>query len=178
MKLRYVFTILLILLFKTATAPVKDQGVIHDELLSWQENIRVTQLKARIDTADFSPELFLQALYLYVDHPEIVYRQAVVETGWFTSPVFKNLNNISGMHYADKRETTAIGWRWADYYNGRYHKMSKYAHWSHSVYDISVWQEYWKAQGHDLGDYYGFLRDLPYAAAKDYLTLVQSINLP
>ena len=91
MKLRYAITISLILLFKTSTAPVKDQGMVCDELLSWQQQVYTKNLKAKIDTADFSPELFLQALYLYVDHPEIVYRQAVVETGWFTSSVFKGL---------------------------------------------------------------------------------------
>ena len=136
MKFKHGFIIFLISLSSIATAPVKDASVVYDELLTWQENVRIENLKVKIDTSCFSPELFLQALYLYVDNPEIVYRQAVVETGWFTSPVFRNLNNIFGMHYAYTRETTAIGWRWADYYNGRHHKISKYTHWSDSVKDI------------------------------------------
>ncbi len=178
MNLKHVFIISLISLSSIATAPVKDAGMIYDELLTWQENVRIVNLRAKIDTADFTPELFLQALYLYVNNPEIVYRQAVIETGWFTSKVFRELNNISGMHYATTRETTAIGWRWADYYNGRYHKMSKYSHWSDSVRDIALWQQYWRSQGKDLEDYYGFLRDLPYAAATNYISLVKSIDLP
>ena len=174
---KYVFIILYILFFEAVSAPVKDRDMLYDELLLWQEQVDRKNLKAKIDTADFTKELFLQALYLYVENPEIVYNQAKIETGWFKSPIFRELNNAFGMHYPYSRETTAIGWRWGDYYNGSHQKMSEYTHWSESVKDISLWQQYWRSQGHDLGDYYGFLRDLPYATAPNYIRVLRSMEV-
>ena len=169
MKLKHAITILFILFFRPATAPIKDRGLVYDELLAYQESVYIENLKVKIDTSDFSPELFFEALYVYVDNPEIVYRQAVLETGWFTHPRFTVYNNSIGMKPAKSREHLQSGvWK----------GHATYTHWSNSIKDYALWQEYWKSKGYNMGDYYGFLRDLPYATADRYIETLKLIGLP
>ena len=80
------------------------------------------------------------------------------------------------MHYPYVRETTAIGWEWGDYYGGAHQKISKYKHWSDSVKDIALWQQYWKNRGKQMDDYYQFLEDLPYATATHYIKTLKSME--
>jgi hypothetical protein len=48
---------------------------------------------------EFTVELFRQALiYAEIRYPEIVYRQAVLETGNFTSEIFRYGKNCFGMN--------------------------------------------------------------------------------
>lgn len=42
-----------------------------------------------------------------VMYPDIAFAQSVLETGSFTSKLYKNQNNLFGMKVAKKRETTA-----------------------------------------------------------------------
>jgi len=164
--MKYVFIILLSLLtFNVAVAPVKTQGDIYDELLLWQDQYRTKQLKIKIDTSEFSQELFYQALVLYVDCPDIVLNQARLESGWFKSPLFRIHNNPFGMKYALRRPSTAS-------YKARIGRVRNYAgykHWSDAVKDVALWQQYWKNKGKDQQSYYQFLQDLPYATSKHYI---------
>ena len=171
------FLTLYILSAQICVAPTITKEQVYDQELQWQENHRVTQLKAKIDTADFTPELLYQALVLYVQDPDIVFNQSKLETGWFKSSIFLQLNNAFGMHYPLSRETTAIGWRWGDYYGGSHHKISKYNHWSDGVKDVALWQQYWKDKGKQMDDYYQFLNDLPYATAKRYIYTLKLMEI-
>lgn len=44
-----------------------------------------------------------------IQYPDIVFAQALIETGNFTSKLFMTQNNLFGMKMPRKRETTAIG---------------------------------------------------------------------
>lgn len=82
----------------------------------------------------FTPELFMQALIDdSIQHPEIVYTQAMIESGNFTSKLFRVGHNAMGMHLPTKRKTTAIG---------ICYKHARYRNWLDQVHDIKLWQEH------------------------------------
>ena len=167
------FLILNILFIQISVAPVITQEQVYDQRLQWQENHRVAQLKAKIDTSEFTPELLYQALVIYVQDPDIVFNQSKIESGWWTSPLFLKHNNPFGMKYAMKRETTST-------YRARIGKIKNYAgysHWSDAVKDVALWQQYWKVKGKEMDDYYKFLHDLPYATAKRYIPTLKSMEV-
>ena len=117
---------------------------------------------------EFTPELLRQALYFErILSPEIVFNQAVHETGYFTSELFWVANNCFGMRYPGRRETTAI----SEY---KYH--ARYKHWIDSVRDLKLWQAYWHSKGYDLTDYIAFLIDVAYATDKRYIELITNIS--
>jgi uncharacterized FlgJ-related protein len=67
-----------------------------------------------------------------VRYPDIAFAQALLESGYFKSPLFNRANNLFGMQMPTKRPTTATGIT-----NG----YSKYETWSHSVLDYKLLQE-------------------------------------
>lgn len=92
-------------------------------------------------------------VYYEVQYPEIVYAQAVLETGHFRSKVFKECNNLFGLYDSN------IG----DYY--------KFDHWSDSV---KAYKDYVQRK-YNSGDYFQFLIDLPYATDPEYVNKLKQI---
>jgi hypothetical protein len=114
----------------------------------------------------FSPDLLRQALiYENIEYPEIVFRQAELETGNFTSEIFCNANNLFGMKLARVRETTAIG-----EFNGH----ARYNNWIDSVKDYRLWQLYYINTGHDISDYLAFLLYVNYATDENYINKLKT----
>lgn len=66
-----------------------------------------------------------------VQHPEIVFAQAKLESANFTSPLFTKSNNMFGMQYPLFRPTTA---------KGRSGMYANYECWKHSIHDYIIWQ--------------------------------------
>ena len=85
-------------------------------------------------------------------HPEIVIAQARLETGNFTSQMYKTKHNLFGIKH-----------------NGRY---ARYARWQDSVTDYrkSISARY---KG---GDYYAFLKRIGYAADEKYITKLKQFR--
>lgn len=80
----------------------------------------------------FSKDNLKSYIYkLNIEHPEIVYAQAVIETGHFTSNLFKNHNNLFGMTISSNRITMS---------NNRYLFYKKFNHWTESVIDYAIYQ--------------------------------------
>ena len=80
----------------------------------------------------FTPEKLQRLLTkLNFVHSDIVYAQAVQETGRFTSTIFKENNNLFGMKVANQRCTTNQG-------VSRGH--AKYNTWTDSVIDYAMYQ--------------------------------------
>ncbi len=78
-----------------------------------------------------------------IKHPEIVFRQAIIESGHFTSGVFVENNNLFGMTHPRTRPTYSMK---------KNRGFAYYKDWTHSVKDYKVWQDkYYKG-----GDYYLF----------------------
>ena len=65
-------------------------------------------------------------------YPDIVLAQAKIETGNFTSVIFKENNNLFGMKVAKSRPTTAVG-------KSRNHAV--YQNWLASLADYKLWQD-------------------------------------
>lgn len=99
--------------------------------------------------------LLVEALKYYdVKHPEIVYAQAILETGHFKSRVCKEYNNLFGLYDSKK---------------GEYYKFN---HWSESVVG---YLNYIQNRYHPSNDYYIFLKDIRYAEDSMYVHKLKGI---
>jgi flagellum-specific peptidoglycan hydrolase FlgJ len=99
-------------------------------------------------------EGLMEALYYYnIKHPEIVYAQAILESGNFKSNVALKYNNLFGL-YDSKRGT---------YY--------KFNHWSESIKGYKDYIQY-KYKGND---YYQFLTDIGYAEDTLYIDKIKKV---
>jgi flagellum-specific peptidoglycan hydrolase FlgJ len=67
-----------------------------------------------------------------IDHPDVVYAQAILESGDFKSRVCKINNNLFGMKVPKKRPTTAVN-------ESGY---AKYTSWIESVKDYKLYQDH------------------------------------
>lgn len=87
-----------------------------------------------IDQFNVFSEISLKRLIyiLQIDHPEIVFIQAQIESGHFSSRIFKEGNNLFGMKLPERRPTVAIG-------KHRGHAM--YKSWQASVVDYKIMQD-------------------------------------
>lgn len=81
--------------------------------------------------SQLSDEILSYILDLRIENSYIVYAQARLESGNFTSEIFKENNNLFGMKVAERRPTTAIG-------VNRGHAV--YKSWQESVIDYALMQ--------------------------------------
>ena len=116
-----------------------------------------------IDNKDIQPDFFskspqeglMEALEYYeVKHPQIVYAQAVLETGHFKSNVCLNYNNLFGLYDSKNK----------DYY--------KFNHWAES---IVAYKEWIQKKYQPPNNYYVFLEEVNYASDKEYISILKSI---
>lgn len=91
-------------------------------------------------------------LYLEIPHPKIVYAQAILETGWFTSKGCTKDNNLFGL------------------YKGKHHK--KYDTWKESVRD---YKKFISSKYKPNEDYYMFLKRINYAEDPNYNSKIKQI---
>lgn len=78
--------------------------------------------------------LYEQITEKNIKFPEVVFAQAVLESGHFKAQIFKTKNNLFGMRVPKKRETTAI--------NKGKKGYAKYHSWNSSIDDYLLWQEF------------------------------------
>jgi hypothetical protein len=117
----------------------------------------------------FTPALLYEALLqVGIQNSEIVFRQSILETGWFESSSFKDYHNPFGMKQPKYRETlctgTALG-------------HGSFDHWYDAVKDYKIWQDYWLDTIYTPTQYYHFLDTLPYAEAKRYTYTLKRIDI-
>ena len=98
--------------------------------------------------------LYEQIKKLGIKFPDVVFAQAVLETGHFTSKLFQQGNNLFGMKVPSKRETLSIGKRKGGY--------AIFDSWESSVNDYLLWQDY-------------VLRNKNIKTKKQYLALLDRI---
>ena len=102
-----------------------------------------------------SQEGLMEALEYYeVKHPQIVYAQAILETGHFKSNVCLNYNNLFGLYDSKNK----------DYY--------KFNHWAES---IVAYKEWIQKKYQPPNNYYVFLEEINYASDKEYISTLKSI---
>ena len=94
----------------------------------------VVQLSNASGNEEFSEQALLSFMKkLKIKYPETVLSQARLETGNFTSDVFKENHNLFGMKVAGKRPTSATG-------TNRNH--AQYRNWKDSVVDYALFQSF------------------------------------
>lgn len=97
----------------------------------------------------------MEALEYYeVKHPQIVYAQAILETGHFKSDLCLSGNNLFGL------------------YNSRKKQYYKFDHWAESVV---AYLDYVQDRYKPPNDYYKFLSDIGYAEDPDYINKLKGI---
>lgn len=103
-----------------------------------------------------SPEEgLMEALdYYEIKHPDIVYAQAVLETGHFSSDLCINGNNLFGLYNSR---------------NGKYHTFN---HWVESV---EAYKRFVQYKYKPPSDYYRFLEKIGYAEDPEYIKKVKNI---
>ena len=92
--------------------------------------------------------------YYGLEYKDIVYAQAVLETGHFTSRVCLEYNNLSGLYDSKNK----------DYY--------KFNHW---VERIVAYKECIEKKYQPPNNYYAFLEEINYAEGKSYTRLLKEI---
>lgn len=112
-----------------------------------------------IDTVCFkdkhpSESLMDALLYYEVKHPEIVYAQAILETGHFKSNLCINHNNLFGL------------------YNSRKQEFYTFNHWTDS---IEAYIKYIQYRYIPPNDYYEFLDNIGYAEDPNYINKLKKI---
>jgi hypothetical protein len=89
--------------------------------------------KPQKDILPFTPQNLQSEIQKQgIVYPDVALAQATLESGHFSSPIFKENNNLFGMKLPQIRKTTAIG-------KNRGH--AKYNNWQDSVMDYKLWQD-------------------------------------
>lgn len=153
--------ILLIVFILTSISHAKrldnlEKEVNYIEIILDSHTRTLDSLTGGPDTSFFlkSPKdgLMDALLYLEIPHPKIVYTQAILETGWFTSKGCTRDNNLFGL------------------YKGKHHK--KYDHWKESVRD---YKKFISSKYRPHEDYYMFLKRIKYAEDPNYNSKLKQI---
>lgn len=125
-----------------------------------------------IDDCFRTDSLIVYIERLGIKHPDIVYAQAILETGEFTSPIFRENNNLFGMKYVKDfksrypRPTTAIGSQFGH---------AVYNNWRLSVDDYQLWQDMFKKTPIESESDYLQLLDSRYAVPGKYVPVLRGI---
>jgi uncharacterized FlgJ-related protein len=115
---------------------------------------------------EFSRDKLISTLKrLNVKFPYIVYAQAELETGGFTSRVFRENNNLFGMKEAKSRINTASGTQ----YNHAYYET-----WMESVYDYAFYSSSYLRKIQSEADYFEYLSQ-SYAEDSNYVAALKRI---
>ena len=118
---------------------------------------------------EFSIELFKEALiYAGITEPQIAFKQAVLETGNFTSELFLIGNNCFGLRQAKSRPTPSIG---------EFDSHATYWHFYDSIRDYGMLQEWYINRGFNPNDYYGFLQEIGYATDPLYINKLKNLDI-
>ena len=137
-------------------------------IISWNHNNRLNTLEEKVFNSNDTIQLELRqtvysktpeeglrdALYdLGIIEPDIVYAQAILETGHFNSELCTKKNNLFGL------------------YNSKKGEYFEFEHWYDSVI---AYRDYIQCK-YSGGDYYVFLQEIHYASDTDYIIKLKEI---
>lgn len=126
----------------------------HDKENESKENVQLT-LKDSVYNAIFVTR---------VEHPDIVFAQAILESGHMKDKVFTDGNNLFGMKVPSRRPTLAVG---------VIHGHAKFNTWMDSVKDYAIWQSIY-CRGLAREEYFNYL-DKVYSENKNYVKILKTI---
>jgi uncharacterized FlgJ-related protein len=114
----------------------------------------------------FTPEKLEEEIKrLNFRFPHIVYAQSILETGTWTSPIFKENHNLFGMKEARIRTNLA---------EGTHRSHAYYNNWRESVYDYALYYATYLHSIRTEDDYFDYL-DASYAEATNYVGALKKI---
>lgn len=114
----------------------------------------------------FTEDLLVEMLYdLNVKFPHIVMAQSIIETGHWTSDIFKKNHNLFGMKEAKRRISTAGGTKKSHAY---------YENWRESVYDYAFYQCRYLGNINNEEEYFNYLGER-YAEDENYVEALKVI---
>jgi hypothetical protein len=114
----------------------------------------------------FSEEKLIEKLIeLNVKFPYIVFAQSKLETGNFTSKIFRENSNLFGMREAKQRITTA---------RGTENNHAYYASWGESVYDYAFYQCRYLSNIQTEEQYFQYLGQ-SYAENPNYVSILKDM---
>jgi hypothetical protein len=123
-------------------------------------------IKEKLKENEFSPERLKEyILELNIRFPHIVYAQAQLETGNFTSHIFQVNNNLFGMREAKRRPTTNKGTE-----NGH----AYFDNWKESVVDYAFYQAAYLFKLKSEDEYWDYLGQ-NYAEDPNYVNKLKNI---
>ena len=132
---------IIVTLFFLIFSPISEKKIINNELNHFN--------------------LYEKLIDYGVKYPDIVFAQAVIESGNFKSKLCTNNKNLFGMKMPGRRETTAIGKSKGGY--------AKYDTWGDSVFDYLLYQNYvMRNKNMNRKEYLSYL-GRTYAEDKQYL---------
>ena len=105
-----------------------------------------------IGTAQTVEEVRAEIKRQGIKSPQIVLKQSILETGWYTSHGCRKRKNLFGF-----------------WYKGKYLSFNT---WQESITYYKNWQE----RHYNGGDYYDFLERIGYATDKNYINKLKAIN--
>jgi len=101
-----------------------------------------------------------------IKYADIVYAQAILESGNLKSNLVKRNNNVFGMRKPLYRETTAYA---------KVRGYAAYSHWTHSILDYKLYQDYiFKNRVLTRSQYISMLKRT-YSTTPDYITRINKI---
>lgn len=153
LKLQKCLLIIIILGAITSLLSLKISGDTNSELIK-ADTIVVPVEPQQPEFLDGTPQecLIDGLIYHGIQHPEIVYAQAVLETGNFTSTGCKKKNNLFGLMKRNRLRT--------------------FDHWNES---IICYKEKIQNRYNGQGDYYAFLERINYASDPTYVQKLKQI---
>lgn len=102
-----------------------------------------------------------------IKFPEIVFAQALLESGDLNSRLCRIHNNLFGMKLPEKRETLAFGAAKGGY--------AKYKDWTHSVEDYVLFQNYvFRKKDYSKTEYLAYIGRY-YSATPNYITRLKRV---
>ena len=146
-------TFMLVAIFYTANSYIEHSFDAKERSIEPKEELQ--EEAAEISFAD-SVKMLIE--HLNIKHPDIVFQQALLETGNFTSDIFKENKNLFGMREVKSRPTTQTG------VNRNY---GVYESWQMSVIDYALLQA-WSCKRMNREQFIEYLRTT-YATDSTYI---------
>ena len=100
-----------------------------------------------------------------IQHIDIVLAQAILESGTFTSNIFKTKNNLFGMKVPGRRETTATNKK----------GYASYSTWLDSVRDYKLYQDYVTKNKNVSRSKYLSIISRSYSGNPEYVSILNKI---
>lgn len=154
--------VIFLLLVWGTNSKTKNNDILS--LPTFESDITVVNINDTLN--DFSEEKLIELLLsLNVNFPHIVLAQAKLESGHYSSKIYKENHNLFGMKEAVVRIHTSKGTQFSHAY---------YDNWRESVYDYAFYQSSYLSTLKTEEEYYVYL-DKSYAEADNYVKLLKSI---